>query len=310
MFFSYIKTAFRNLKKYKGYSIINITGLAVGIACCILILMWVRDEMSYDGFHVKSDRLFRVVEEQIYRGGELFPVAVTPAPLGPALKDEIPEIADTCRFTNAPRFLVRYGDKRFYESGLGMADPSFFTMFSFRLIKGDPETVFTQLNSLVISEAIVEKYFGAEDPIGKVFRLENRFDLIVAGVMENIPTNSHLQFDFVMPFKLLEFGGQRLDQWGNNSYYTYVELSEAADPIAADQKIRNYPHQTSSRNHHHPPSSASSTHSPPFRLCGRCARTRRHTLCLHLLPGGILCPGHCVHKLCESGHGAVREPSP
>ena len=129
MFFSYIKTAFRNLRKHKGYSFINIAGLAVGIACCILILMWVRDEMSYDGFHVKADRLFRAVEQQTYRGGELFPVAVTPAPLGPALKDEIPEIADTCRLTLAPRFLVRYGDKRFYESGLAMADPSFFTIF-------------------------------------------------------------------------------------------------------------------------------------------------------------------------------------
>ncbi len=240
MFLSYIKTAFRNLRKYKGYSIINITGLAIGIACCILILMWVRDEMSYDGFHVKSDRLFRAVQEQTYRGGELFPVAVTAAPLGPALKDEIPEIADTCRFTNAPRFLVRYGDKRFYESGLGMADPSFFTMFSFPLVNGDPETVFKQLNALVISESMAEKYFGDEDPIGKVIRLENRFDLVVAGVMRDVPVNSHLQFDFVMPFKLLEFGGQRLDQWGNNSYYTYVELSEAADPIAADRKIRDF----------------------------------------------------------------------
>ena len=240
MFFSYIKTAFRNLRKYRGYSFINITGLAVGIACCILILMWVRDEMSYDDFHVKADRLFRAVEEQTYRGGELFPVAVTPAPLGPALKDEIPEIADTCRFTNAPRFLVRYREKRFYESGLGMADPSFFTMFSYRLVVGDPETVFKQLNALVISESTAEKYFGEEDPMGKVIRLENMFDLVVAGIMEDNPKNTHLQFDFVMPFKLLEFGGQRLDQWGNNSYYTYVELSEAADPVAADQKIRDF----------------------------------------------------------------------
>jgi predicted permease len=258
MFYSYIKTAFRNLRKYKGYSFINITGLAIGIACCILILMWVRDEMSYDSFHVKSERLFRAVEEQTYRGGEIFPVAVTPAPLGPALKEEIPEIADTCRFTNAPRFLVRYENKRFYESGLGMADPSFFTMFSFRLIKGDPETVFNQLNSLVISETVAEKYFGQEDPVGKVFRLENRFDLVVTGIMENIPENSHLRFDFVMPFKLLEFGGQRLDQWGNNSYYTYVELSEAADPTAADQKIRDFIKR-------HLPESTTTLHLQPLK---------------------------------------------
>ncbi len=258
MFFSYIKTAFRNLRKYKGYAFINIAGLAVGIACCILILMWVRDEMSYDGFHVKADRLFRAVEQQTYRGGELFPVAVTPAPLGPALKDEIPEIADTCRFTNAPRFLVRYGDKLFYESGLGMADPSFFTMFSFPLVNGDPETVFRQLNALVISESMAEKYFGDQDPIGKVFRLENMFDLVVAGIMRDVPVNSHLQFDFVMPFKLLEFGGQRLDQWGSNSYYTYVELSEAADPAATDRKIRDFITQ-------HLPQSTTTLHLQPLQ---------------------------------------------
>ena len=240
MLISYIKTALRNLRKYKGYSFINIIGLAVGIACCILILMWVRDELSFDGFHTKADRLFRVVEQQIYKGGELFPVAVTPAPLGPALKEEIPEIADTCRYTTAPRFLVRYGDHRFYESGLGMADPSFFTMFSFRLIKGEPENVFSVFNSIVITESIAEKYFGEEDPIGKVIRLENMFDLIISGILQDVPANSHLQFDFVMPFKLLEFGGQRLDQWGNNSYFTYVELTEAAEPDAAGEKIRHF----------------------------------------------------------------------
>ena len=258
MFFSYIKTAFRNLRKYKGYSFINIAGLAVGIACCILILMWVRDEMSYDGFHVKADRLFRAVEQQTYSGGELFPVAVTPAPLGPALKDEIPEIADTCRLTLAPRFLVRYGDKRFYESGLAMADPSFFTMFSFPLVNGDPETVFQQLNAFVITESTAEKYFGDEDPIGKVIRLENMFDLVVTGIMRDVPANSHITFDFVMPFKLLEFGGQRLDQWGNNSYYTYVELSEAADPAVSDRKIRGFITQ-------HLPESTTTLHLQPLK---------------------------------------------
>jgi putative ABC transport system permease protein len=240
MFASYLKAAFRNLKKYKGYSFINIFGLAVGIACCILILMWVRDELSFDGFHAKAARLFRIVEQQTYQGGEIFPVAVTPAPLAPSIKEEFPEIAETCRFTTAPRFLVRYEDRRFYERRLGMADPSFFTMFSFPLIKGDPNNAFPQLNSIVISQSTAEKYFGDENPIGKVFRMENMFDLVVSGVMRDIPKNSHLQFDFVMPFKLLEFGGQRLDQWGNNAYFTYAELTESAISSAADEKIRNY----------------------------------------------------------------------
>ena len=240
MLFSYIKTAYRNFRKFKGYSFINIAGLAVGIACCILILLWVFDELSFDRFHTKTDRLYRVVEEQTYTGGNIMKVAVTPAPLAPALTEEFPEIIAAFRYTTAPRFLVRYEDHRFYESGLGMADPSIWTMFSFPLIKGDPETVFTPINSIVLSETMAEKYFGSEDPIGRVLRLENQFDLIVKGVMADLPSNSHLQFDFVMPFVLLEMGGQRLDQWGNNSYYTYVELTEAADPEVVNEKIRDF----------------------------------------------------------------------
>ncbi len=240
MFFSYIKTAYRNFHKYKGYSFINIAGLAVGIACCILILLWVFDELSFDRFHAKTDRLYRIVEEQTYTGGNIMKVAVTPAPLAPALIEEFPEITASFRYTTAPRFLVRYEDHRFYESGLGMADPSIWTMFSFPLIKGDPETVFYPINSIVLSESMAEKYFGSEDPIGKVLRLENLFDLIVKGVMADLPSNSHLQFDFVIPFVLLEMGGQRLDQWGNNSYYTYVELTEAADPEVVNEKIRDF----------------------------------------------------------------------
>ncbi len=236
---NYLKTAIRNLRKYKGYSFINITGFAIGIACCILIMLWVADELSFDAFHGKSDRLFRVVEEQPYAGGEIFRVAVTPGPLGPSLEEEYPEVAAACRLTIAPRFLIRYGDKRFYESGLGMADPSFWKMFDFPLVKGDRERVFARMNSIVISESAAEKYFGDEDPLEKSLRLENMFDLIVSGVMEDVPENSHLQFDFVMPFKLLEFGGQRIDVWGNNSFYTYVELAENVDPVSADEKIRS-----------------------------------------------------------------------
>jgi len=239
MLANYFKTALRNLRKYKGYSFINITGFAIGIACCILIMLWVTDELSYDAFHEKSDRLFRIVEEQPYAGGDIFKVAVTPGPLGPALEEEYPEVVAACRLTFAPRFLVRYGDKIFYESNLGMADPSFWSMFDFPLVKGDREKVFDRFNSIVISESAALKYFGDEDPLEKALRLENMFDLIVSGVMKDVPENSHLQFDFVMPFKLLEFGGQRIDIWGNNSYFTYVELSENADPAVADEKIRS-----------------------------------------------------------------------
>ena len=240
MFKNYIKTTFRNMKKHKGYSLINITGLAMGIVCCVLILLWVRDELSFDGFNEKADRLYRVVEMQIYAGGTEFPVAVTPGPLGQALKDELPELVEVMRWTGAPRFLIRRGDRMFYEDDIGMADPSLFTMFTYPLIKGDPETALTKLPSIVLSESMAEKYFGDEDPMGQVLRIENQFDLTVTGVMQDVPSNSHLQFDCVFPFKLQEMGGRRLDQWGNNSFYTYVELAENADPRIVDEKIRDY----------------------------------------------------------------------
>ncbi len=240
MLSNYFKTAFRNFRKYKGYSFINIVGLAVGIACCILILLWVFDELSYDRFHEKGDRLYRIIVEHTFAGGAVSRYSSTPAPLAPALIEEFPEISAAFRYTTAPRFLVKYEDFRFYESGLGMADPSIWTTMSFRLLQGDPETVFQPINSIVLSETMAEKYFGEEDPIGKLLRIENQFDLIVKGIMEDVPSNSHLQFDFVMPFVLLEYGGQRLDQWGSNSYLTYVELAQAADPDVVNEKIRDF----------------------------------------------------------------------
>ncbi len=240
MFRNYIKTALRNMKKFKGYTFINIAGLAIGIACCILILLWVRDERSFDGFHEKADRLYRVVEQQYYAGGELFPVAVTPAPLAPALKDEIPEVANAMRITRSPRLLIRYGERMFYEDDIALADPSLFAMFSFRLIKGDPTTAFNKINSIVLSESIAEKYFGDEDPLNKDLKIGNMYDLTVTGVLENVPPNSHLQFDFIIPFEILKMAGNSLDQWGNNSYFTYVELAENANADVAQEKITGF----------------------------------------------------------------------
>jgi putative ABC transport system permease protein len=240
MFQNYIKTALRNMKKFKGYAFINIAGLAIGIACCILILLWVRDELSFDNFHEKADSLYRVVEQQYYAGGELFPVAVTPAPLAPALKDEIPEVVDAMRITQSPRLLIRYGERMFYESDIALADPSLFAMFSFRLIKGDPQTALNKINSIVLSESMAEKYFGDEEPLNKDLRIGNMYDLTVTGVMENVPRNSHLQFNFIIPFEILKMAGDSLDQWGNNSYFTYVELAENANADAAQEKITGF----------------------------------------------------------------------
>ncbi|MFC1726612.1 ABC transporter permease [candidate division KSB1 bacterium] len=234
---NYIKVAFRNIFRQKGYSLINITGLAVGIASCILILLWVQDELSYDRYHENADFLYRVVEEQHYSGGKVFPVAVTPAPLAPALKEEFPEIINSMRYSRAPNLLVRYNDRIFYEPRVGMADPAIFEMFSFEFIKGDPKTALNSLYSVVITEDMVEKYFGSEDPIGKSFKIENRYDLLVTGVIKNVPGNSHLRYDMLVPFLILEATGRRMDRWGNNSYFTYCQLAENAKMEDVNEKI-------------------------------------------------------------------------
>jgi len=235
---SYLKIAFRNIRKYKAYSFINIAGLAIGMAVCILILLWIQDELSYDRFHVNSNELYRIVEQQTYAGGQLFPVAVTPAPLAEALKEELPEIVNSMRYATGLRLLVRQRDIRFYEENVVLADPSIFEMFTFPFIKGDPASALNNLGSIVITEEMALKYFGDEDPVGQSFKIENQFDMIVTGVVENVPHNSHLKFDFIVPFLILQTVGQPMDQWDNNAYFTYVQLSENASTNDVDEKIR------------------------------------------------------------------------
>jgi ABC-type antimicrobial peptide transport system permease subunit len=240
MFQNYLKTALRNLIRYKGYSLINIAGFAIGIASCILILLWVQDELSFDRFHKNLDDLYRVVEEQHYSDGTVFPIARTPYPLGPALVEDYPEIICFTHFTFYGRILIEFQDNSFYESGFAFADPSLLKMFSFPLVEGDPEKALSGRNSVVISEDMAKKYFGAEDPIGKTLTMDNAIDFQVSGVFKNIPPNSHLQFDFLSPFetfvKLAGWG----TQWGNNSYYTYVQLEKNTHPQHIAQKIYEY----------------------------------------------------------------------
>jgi len=240
MFKNYLKTAIRNLTRHKGYSLINIAGFAIGIACCILILLWVQDEMSFDRFHENLDSLHRVVEEQHYSDGTIFPIARTPYPVGPALVADYPEIVNFTRFTPFWRTLLEYGDISLYERGFAFADPSLLEMFSFPLLKGDAKTALSETNAVLISEDMAEKYFGAEDPIGRVITMDNSVDFQVSGVFANIPPNSHLRFDFLGQFdtfvKLSGWG----EQWNNNSYYTYVQLTKDAHHQDVTPKIYEY----------------------------------------------------------------------
>lgn len=227
MFRNYFKIAFRNLLRHRVYSVINVMGLAVGMAIFILILSYVQNELSYDSFHEKTGQLYRLMRKEKMEGSIRESDAV-PAPLAPALLNDFPEIIHAVRMTGTGGVTVNHKDKSFVERGLKLADPSFFEAFSFPLAKGNPKTALQDKYSVVITEEIAEKYFGEEDPIGKILTCANRIDLKVSAVARNLPPNTVLDFDFLSSFELINelFGFNYLDSWGAFNFSTFVMARE------------------------------------------------------------------------------------
>ncbi len=211
-------------------------GLAIGLACALLILLWVQDELSFDRFHEHADRLYRVEEDQYY-SGEVYHVNVTPYPSGPVWQEEIPEIEDATRFQWSSGLLFTYGEKAFNEGGCVAVDSTFFDMFSFDFLHGDKITTLTQPYSAVLTEEVAEKYFGDENPIGKSLTANNKYEFTVTAVLKSIPKNSIVQFDILVPFDFLKETGQYGDSWGNNSIRTYIKLYENAVIDSVDSKL-------------------------------------------------------------------------
>ena len=238
MFKNYLKITLRNIGRNKAYSLINISGLAIGMACCILILLWVQDELSFDRFHLHANRMGRVIAAVDFSGQR--PWAVTEAPLAKALKEEFPDIVQSTRVQLGAQFQVRYKEKQFKEIHNIFAEPDFFEMFTFPFLSGSPQNALKGKHSIVITEKMAKKYFGAEDSLGKTLSLNNRLDFQVTGVLQNPPQNSHLQFDFILPFEWLEDLGQDINNWGNSNFFTYVLLAENNSFNQASQKISGY----------------------------------------------------------------------
>ncbi len=233
---NFFKIALRNIRKHKGYSFINIAGLAVGMASCLLIGLWVLDEISFDRFHANAKDLYKVHENQHY-SGRLFHVTVTPHPIAPALKAEIPEIKDSTRFVRPGTVLMRRGEKTHYERGLFCVDPSFLNMFTFPILKGDAKTALATPDSLVITQTMARKYFGDEDPIGKVLTFNNRHDFRITALAEDVPLNSTIRFEMLIPYEFLRKIGYADEQWDSNSIDTFVQLRPGASLAEANKKI-------------------------------------------------------------------------
>jgi putative ABC transport system permease protein len=236
MFRNYLKIAFRTLWKHKGYSFINVAGLALGMACALFILLWVQDELSFDRFHANAKTLYRVEQDQ--NGGQgKFHVNVTPYGMRDALKTEIPEIQDAARSARAGTFLVRQGEKAFFENRVAAVDPSFLKMFSFPVVQGDVKTALSGAGSMVLTKDLAKKYFGTDNPIGRTVTLNNKYPVTVSAVLKKIPSNSNLQFDALLPVEFLKNLGVDLGNWGNNSIITYVQLHEKSAASAVNAKI-------------------------------------------------------------------------
>ncbi|MDQ4139940.1 MAG: ABC transporter permease, partial [Bacteroidota bacterium] len=238
MLSNYLKLAYRNLLRQKFYTAINVAGLTIGIACCLLIFMFVQNELSYDKFHAKGDRIYRLLRGS-YTNGDHTGTPYTSGPYAPALTADFPEDVQAAVRVMASNALVTYADKSFKEDRFYLTDANFFQVFSFKLLKGNPQTALAEPHTLVITEAMAKKYFGDTDPMGKLVTIDKEQTYKVTGVMANVPGNSQLQFDMLTSIKLLE-NEDFFKVWNNNMLYTYLLLPDASRQAVLESKLPGF----------------------------------------------------------------------
>jgi putative ABC transport system permease protein len=242
MLLNYLKIALRNFLQRKSYSLITVTGLAIGLTACLLIFLYIKQELSYDRFHENADRIYRLaVETKRPESVEL--TVSTPFPVAPAFQQDYPEIESVARLYSWDSVLVQNQDLRFVEQGWFFADPEFFTLFSFPFLKGDPAHALDSPESLVISASMADKYFGGADPIGQTLRMEGEHEFQVTGVFQDIPVNSHVHFNFAASFLYMtdELAGYSMNEWGAFSdLCTYALLPEGMQAEDLSRRIEGF----------------------------------------------------------------------
>ncbi|MFI5159850.1 MAG: ABC transporter permease [Sphingobacteriales bacterium] len=233
---NYIKIAFRNLWRHKSFSLINIIGLAVGMTAFLLIVMYVSFETSYDKFHAKVDQVYRL-NVDIKSANDVLKFSASSAPMGPAIKADFPEVLESTRIF-PDEALIKVNNQVFQENRVYTTEPSFFKVFSFPLVKGDPETALKTPYSMVLTETTAKKYFGTADPMGKTFMIEGKDLVTVTGIVKDPPANSQFQFHMLYSISTMEkkYPG-RLEQWGNFGNFTYLLLTKNADPARLQSKF-------------------------------------------------------------------------
>jgi ABC-type antimicrobial peptide transport system permease subunit len=236
----YFKVAFRQLKKNKGFSFLNILGLSIGMACAMLILLWVSDEFGYNRFHKNYSRLYQVMENQTY-DGKTFTFGALPGKFGPAVKEDLPEIEYSARADWGQRMLFSLGDKSIFERGY-FTDPDFLKIFSFKILKGDTAGLFTDPTSIVITDKMAERFFEKGDALGKTLKINNDKPYTIKAIVKDPPFSSTLKFSWLASFKIYEDRNQWLQNWGNNGIQTFITLKKEADPVQVDKKLHDYIH--------------------------------------------------------------------
>lgn len=238
MLYHYFSVALRNLIRQPGYNGINILGLAIGITCCMLILLYIRNELSYDRFHEHADRIYRVVNGNFAR---------TPPAMGPALKGQFPEVEEYVRMRGTTNiWMMSYGENTFLESDVYTVGKGFFDIFSFPLLQGNPETALDDFEyperTVVISEFMAAKLFGDENPMDKLIRADDKYELRVTGIMEAVPSNSHFAADYLVSENLnIENRREQYEAaWFSAQHYNYILLAEGTDPVELEDKIARW----------------------------------------------------------------------
>ncbi|HVX52694.1 MAG TPA: ABC transporter permease [Chitinophagaceae bacterium] len=240
---NYFKLAFRSLLKNKAHTFINISGLAVGMASVILILLWVQNEMSHDRFYKKIDRIYIACNRDRFNG-ELHAWNNTPKIMGPTIKQEYPEAEDVVRVNSyGANFLLTVGDKHFTLHG-DFVDSTFFNVFDFPLVKGNVRSCLSSRDGIVVTEQLAKKLFGNDDPVGKVIRIDSSDNFIVSAVMKDLPNNTSFDFEYLLPWTYAAKTGMDDKYWGNNSVLTYILLKEGTSKAVFDAKLKNI-----SKNH-------------------------------------------------------------
>ena len=243
---NYLKIALRNLMRNKFYSIINVFGLAIGIACFTLIVLFVRDELSYDSFHSKKDRIYRVCEELDVEEGQGENSSSQPFPVAQALMNDYPQLIEqTVRFFNfqEPSHTLQYKDTKINERKTFFADSSLFKVFDFPLVKGNPEKALSEINSIVLSQETARKYFGDEDPMGKILKFDGKIELMVSGIFEKLPSQSHIHFECLISFATLKkLLGQNINNknWVWNPCWTYLLLKPGITPGELEKQFPDF----------------------------------------------------------------------